>query len=362
MRRNTVGTVLLLILMVTVAGCAGNSAAPETATPTQTPTEAPTQSAGPTDQSEPIPTTQPVPPERDNPWNSETLIVNISTAPNDSRNYTPIVLDAIEYWNADGTQYTPYDVNLELYSDAKSADVTVDFTSEQVPILNETNYDILGTSPVVKPHHRVSSADSIYVKTGYNNTSTLHILQHEFGHYLGLEHGEEPMPLMSEFTDATHLPMPNATERGYGWKSTNITVYVSIHGMVESPVESQIQHALDYYESGAEGWMESDVHFERVNNRSKADIAIDIYRYEVNSEDLNRDGSIGMRYGKDLDDDQPLEYFTSSRIIVAGVRDDAVGWHTGSWLAYVLGGEDYDDVPEPFQDADHDERRGDWWE
>ena len=354
---------LLLLLIVIGAGCTGDpgtsvtdSTTVETTSPVQTPSRSTTSTSQVTT------TTIVTTPQPDNPWKSDTLVVGVKKESNDTRNYKPLVRKAIEFWNNDSITHSPYNVTFLLVNNTESQDVVVNFTEGHIPTTTISIGDTLGSAPLVKPGDRVHSTSMIYIKAGYNNTSTIQTIKHEFGHYLGLEHGDEPMPLMAEYGAASRLPTPNATERPIAWESTNISVLTSVHNMQDSEVNSQIEHALNYYESGAEGWMESNVTFYMVSNESDADIVIEVYNSDTNSDLLVDEGSIGSVYGIDPDDDQALEYYTSARIIVGGIEEDAVGWHVGSWIAYSLGGEDLEDVPSPFDNADYDDRRDEWWE
>lgn len=365
MRRTQIGATLLLVLVVTGAGCIGNpnvsttDNSPTEISTTQTPSTTTTSAAATT-----TTTTVSTTPPPDNPWRSKTLVVGIEKNATDTRNYKPLVKEAIEYWNNNTSTYTPYNVSFALTNNSysNSEDIVVKFTEGEIPTTSLSIGDLLGSAPLIEPDDEVYSTDTIYIKAGYNNSSTINTLNHEFGHYLSLEHGEEPMPLMAEYGAASKLPMPNATERPIAWRSTNLTVYTSVDNMDTADVNSQIQHALKYYESGADGWLKSSVTFTIVQNRTDADIIIEIYNSDVNTDDLEDDGSIAWVYGNDPDGDDALEYYSSSQIVVAGIEEDAVGWHVGSWMAYSLGGENMDDVPEPFENADYDDRRDEWWE
>lgn len=75
-------------------------------------------------------------------------------------------------------------------------------------------------------------------------------MKHEFGHVLGIEHGEEPMPLMNESGAATYLSKPNATNRSLAWENSTLSVYVdlgNVSSQDKTAIQNQIGHALSYY-------------------------------------------------------------------------------------------------------------------
>jgi hypothetical protein len=117
----------------------------------------------------------------------------------------------------------------------------------------------------------------------------------------------------------------------------------------------QAEAALDCYERGPSGMLASlTVHV--TGHRSAADVVV-------------RRGDCGAAapscftaQGPDLDGDGAIEQYHRAAIVLNGVPDDAVGWHVGNWLAYLLGAERVEQRPPPFRNADAGERRSEWWD
>ncbi|MFB6110577.1 MAG: matrixin family metalloprotease, partial [Halodesulfurarchaeum sp.] len=268
---------------------------------------------------------------------------------------------AMRYWNGNVTEYTPYNVTLVLNGSEERADVVVRFV-ETIPTNTSNRSDLLGLAPLNEPGVVVTGTQTIYIAEGYNTTSTVQVLKHEFGHYLGLDHDDRPQPLMSPTYSASSTLRPNAPMRLLAWQNHTLAVSMEVYGMEnERAVRSQIQHALGYYERGAEGWLGTNVTFRLVNESDVADIRIEVAKHTTRTDLLEDHGSIAKVYGMDPDGDGALEYFTNATIVVGGVETEAVGWHVGYWLAYALRGQVGTDVPEAFDDPT-DSRRDDWWE
>ncbi|MCO8254531.1 hypothetical protein NKF26_12030 [Haladaptatus sp. AB618] len=355
---------LVLIFLILTAGCAGKLEEKTTtqtssteiveSTSSTTSTPATTTTTFSTTESTTTTTTEPTP---DNPWEKEELVVEIDNTVN-HRNFKPLVREALDYWEENDSRYGDYEVNYTIANDSRYPDILVEFVQD-IPKCNDTTRAV-GCAPMINGTDRVSSMETVRIETGYTNESTLQTLKHEFGHTHGLEHGEEPMPLMNESHDVDHLPMPNVDERDLPWQSEQLSVFVDYSNVSQfdrDDYQEQIQHALDYYDDGADGTVPEAVSFETTENRSAADIAID-FPDSVQCGDSS-EGSCGSFWGISLDMDDEFEFHTRVQINLAGVDEDAVGWHVGYWLGYAFE-DDSDDFAPPFQDADYDDRRDDW--
>lgn len=290
------------------------------------------------------------------PWPRAGAVVvgiNQSVTP---RNMTPLVRAAVDYWETTGAKYANYTTDFVVRPDASNPDVVVEFTKEIETCGIETGA-FLGCAPLLDTSTLADDRETIRIETGYTDASTLSTLKHEFGHFHGLEHGEEPMPLMNSTYDATRLPMPNATERANPWMQDSLLVYVDYESFSgdRDRVQEQVQHALTYYSAGADGYAPAELSVTLTRNASEADI-------DIRSGDIEGDdGSIGDTWGMNLDGDSALEYYTNQTITIEGLPTEVVGWHVGYWLATSITSDDDPAVlPPPFQDADYDDRRN-WW-
>ncbi len=297
--------------------------------------------------------------EYDDPWfEPGPVTVAINDTGDGGREYAPLVERALDYWEATDETYGNYTANFTLDPDADDAAVEVRFVDEVADCDTEDDDQVIGCAPLydgttVEPDRTV-----VEIERGYTNETTVRTLKHEFGHVFGRQHGMEPMPVMNE-TDAgaTRLPQPNATERANPWQCQVLTVHVdgeSFDADAET-VRRQVGYALEYYESRTDG----NVTFELTDAAAAANVSITGGELPCRTGDA---GSCSETYGRDLDGDGALEHYTGQEIYVDGIDGEAIGWHVGYWLGFsIAGAEDASELPEPFRDADYDDRR-DWYE
>jgi len=294
-------------------------------------------------------------PDRTNPWGESTLTVAINDSSNSSREFEPLVRSSLEFWANNTTRYVGYPLEFELDRDADDPDVVVRFVDRIESCANVTG--AAGCAPFVTDSSHVSRPVSVDVVDSYSNASTRLILKHELGHVLGLNHSAEPQSVMAPTSQLETLPRTNATERRLPWDDPNFTVHVDDGG--DPAVREQVRHALDYYADGADGAVPANVTYEFVDNRTEAEVVVNV------SDELpcrEGSGSCGRVQGIDPDGDDALERYDELRVTLSGVDDDAVGWHVGYWLGYSFGFETESEWPEPFRDATYEDRRTEWWE
>ncbi|MFT4958234.1 MAG: hypothetical protein ACI9EZ_001560 [Halobacteriales archaeon] len=284
-----------------------------------------------------------------------TVVVGVVNSANQSRNVGPLVERTLSYWEHNAREYVGYGVDFELEPDAEDPDVIVSF-QRTVDCHGETGW--LGCAPDVETVDTRSETMVVAVKGGYQNDSMVKTLKHEIGHVLGLDHGEEPMPLMSAQQESLKLQETNAANRTFPWNDRNISVYVdytTISSARRVDVAEQVSHALEFYEEQANHSMWANVSFAPTRQRDDADVRIDFVK---ESPLLQEAGSIGRPKGPDLDGDGRVEYYTESRIVVSNVQTDVIGWHVGYWIGVSLGADNASELPPPFTNGT---RTGDWW-
>lgn len=340
-----------------VAGCSGPIGGGES-------TATPTAEGGADARATPTPPTQTptAVPDRPSPWGEGPIVVGVAGSASD-RNFVPLVERATAYWERNAERYAGYPVSFRVRPDAAHPDVRVRFV-EDVPRCDAGPgaRDVAGCAPYVTEAADVGAAAlPVYVQTGLSDASTVRVLRHEFGHLLGLGHGDAPRRLMRPSATLYTTPKPNATERAFPWNDSRFGVYVAGSG-VDRPatVRSQIDHALAYYEDGAPG-MPGNLTFHYVDDPANADVVV-----RFRGADACRPGSDSVSCvstrGPDLDGDGAIETYSRATITLGGIDADAVGWHVGNWLAYALGAEDPAARPPPFRDASYRERRSAWWQ
>lgn len=290
------------------------------------------------------------------PWGTGPVVVAVNDSAAGNRSVVPLVEAAVDYWNRNSLQYGEYGAQFRVVPNASEPDVVVRFR-EVVPCQGETGW--LGCAPVYNATSDAAAPSYVDVRTGYTNDSTTQTLKHEFGHLLGLTHGDDPSPLMNASHDAVRLPAPNVSQRSNPWPDDTVTVYVDYGdepGDRRETIAAQVDRTLDYYEGGADGHVPANVTFVRVETASEADVVVS---FPADPTCRNGAGSCGRTFGRDVDADGRLEHYTKSQIEISGVQPDAVGWHLGYWLGSALGATDRSELPPPFRSDDN--RQGAWW-
>lgn len=337
---------LLVALLIMVAGCGGQTApSTESVTPAQTST--PTSTASPT----------PTPTPPDNPYESDPVIITIENPTN--RSYLPLVEEAVGYWEENQSRYGEYTPNYEIRPNHPAPDIRIEFINEIYRCGNELGDDILGCAPYPDSIESYETAD-VQIETRdergmYTNSSVVETLKHEFGHLHGIEHGEEPMPLMEATSAANLTDQPNATERAVPWPDNTVDVYIdedSFASSISDDIDDQTSNTIAWFNDG-KGTTPDNLTVERVESESEANIVI---RSGSTPDDV-RSTTNGV-YGRDIDDDGALEYYTDMTVIIdPNVDSRDFGWHVGFWLDSVV---NPDTTSEPFEDPEGGDRR-DWW-
>ncbi|MFC4552851.1 MULTISPECIES: matrixin family metalloprotease [Halorussus] len=345
---------LLVAVLLVLAGCA--TTLPGSGGPSETASPSDHRALKPDDGT-----------SRANPWGESTLTVAVNNTANESRDFRPLVRDALGFWSNSSEEYAGFPVDYELVSNAsggtagrgEEVDVVVKFVDKIEQCANVT--DPAGCAPYVTRRGQVSRPITVEIAGSYSNNSTRLILQHELGHTLGLNHSAEPQRVMSHTSQLTTLPMTNATDRTLPWRDSNFTVYVDDDNASNlAAARRQVRHALDYYAAGANGTVPANVSYTVTDNRSTADVVVE-FADSLPCRDA-KSGSCGRVQGVDPDGDGALERYDNLHVTVSGLATDAVGWHVGYWLGYGFGFHDPGEWPAPFRDASYRQRRSNWWD
>lgn len=286
-------------------------------------------------------------------------------APHDERNYTAMVVEALAYWEGNAGLYdTAYDPEYRITESLDDAHVNVVFPHNVSNCGYEPDTTILGCAPRAQSISPGGPA-VVEVARGYTAESIRSTLIHELGHTLGLVHGEGPNEYMNATFVATALPQQNATERANPWKKSELTVHLEIgpgydRGEVEE-IRSQLNHSLAYFERGADGTLDANYSFTYTDDADAADVHVRVIEQRNICREINDGSCVLGAYGRDVDADERLEYYTSTTIGVEDVDTDAVGWYTSYWLAYYLGLSERHELPDALRTRDRGDRRSEWW-
>ncbi|WP_136600842.1 matrixin family metalloprotease [Salinigranum halophilum] len=350
---------LALVLVVVLAGCLGGVAPdtlaqdgerPAAGSGSEPAATAATASSDAADSDEESAGTAP---PTESPWGTAPVVVAIAGSPD--RDVAPLVRRAAAFWEANATQYAGYPIDYEVRPNAAEPDLVVRFVDEVTGCKRSDH--TAGCAPYITSAAQVDRPVTVEVKRGLSDESTVQVVSHELGHTLGLGHDDEPQAVMRTGVTLTTLPQPNATERGFPWADSDFTVYVDVDEAPDpAAARTQVRAALDYYERGAPG-MPDNLTFSVVDDPD-ADLVV---RYASASPCTAGSGSCGSSRGPDPDGDGASERYAQFTVTVVAIDTDAVGWHTGYWLAIAFGAEADADKPPVFRNASYQERRSEWW-
>lgn len=290
-----------------------------------------------------------------NPWGKRTLTVGVVNTAGSWRDVTGHVADAIEYWERNDADYGRYEVEFDLRPNAADPDVVVRYV-EDISVCGSPNYDSgAGFASRITADNPPDPPEYICVRTGFDEASTNHVVKHEFGHLLGIDHGDPPYDLMRANHEYNPIPRPNADVLAASRTRTNLSVYVdrsTVFARRDVVAQRQLESVFAYYERGASGTVKRDVTITEVDEREAADVAVTFPRQSPC--DRNRPGSCVTLDARP--DGEP-----QLRVAITTTHEDTFGWHAGFWLAVALGAGDHSDLPPPFLNASFDDRRREWW-
>lgn len=329
--------VCLLVLIVVLGGCATSPVetetpptdpttepAPDVDSPTATQTDTRTRTPSPT----PTETATPIPDRPDNPWQKEPVIIGIDNSADPDRNYTAPVLEAVDYWHANGEGYTAWESNFSVEPNADSPDIVIRFVND-IPACGPDESGVtIGCASLLYADSHPDDPEVVLVNLGLTDQSTYRVVRHELGHILGLEHGEGPSGVMAEYSEVFNQ-------------------VVRVHFEFETRADhekrdtrTQAGYAFDYYSSGAEGFLSEEVEFAVITDPEAADVIIQVNESGGDSRGYNEGDHVVIELN--------------------GIQTSHRGWHVGYWLGFYFGANATSELPPPFDEPESDPR-SQWW-
>jgi hypothetical protein len=296
------------------------------------------------------------------PWSETELVVTLSGDAPGGLEYAPLVRETLGYWEDNAEAYLGHPVRFRFEPNASDPDIVVRLVDEIAECGTEDH--AAGCSPFLEDLRRHDDTVDIRIKRGFGRESTLLVMQHEFGHALGLRHDDAPTDVMRNQATLATQPQRNATERPVPWDDPTLTVFVddsNVSAADRPAVRRQVQHALDYYDDGAAGTIPANVSFRVTDNRIAADVTVTFPETIPCGPAGGDPQSCALLRGTDPDRDGARETYTRVDIYLSTMDTDAVGWHVGRWLGTAIGLSRSELAP-PFVDASFRDRRSEWWQ
>ena len=129
----------------------------------------------------------------------EVVVIGIENAAT-NRSIAPMVREAAEYWAANSRRYTGYRFEYRIEPNASNPTYRVRVV-ESIDNCGP-NGPYLACTGVVGPAEPVGN-HSVRVVDGMSRESLTYALVHEFGHALGLRHGDRPVDVMNATYNVT---------------------------------------------------------------------------------------------------------------------------------------------------------------
>jgi len=356
MSSRRISLAVALAALTVLAGCVGPAVDVPATEPPPTDRDASTDAPGATATAPGTPTATPTAAAAGtNPWGSEPVVVAVADPAGTDREWTRLVREATAFWEANAERFAGFPIEYAVRPDATNPDVVIEFV-ETVPECDGSS-DAAGCAPLLTDGRQIDRPETVSVRTGFSDDSTVTVIQHELGHTLGLTHDDGPADVMAARSVLYTEPLPDATEREFAWDDAEFTVYVDAANASDPEgFEAQVRRALDYYEDDPPG-MPTNLTFTPVDDPDDAEIVV---RPVETSPCGSGAASCGGTVGWDPDGDGAVETYAELRISLVDL-DGAVGWHVGYWLAFGFGAEADAEKPPPFRDASYEERRAAWW-
>jgi len=326
-----VSVVLAVVSLLILSGCIGSGNQPQPVGPDKTEPETGGLLADPPTQ---------------NPWESDNITVRITHNPRD-RDYEPLIKESLRYWNQH-LSALGWEGEFSYNESVETPDVAVHILNEIEECGTERSSKgepLMGCAPLYNQTGQARyNTDPVEIVGGLNNSSTVDVATHEFGHTLGLTHGDvDQWPIMNETTSVATTERPNATDRSNPFEADRIAVYYNgSQHRINDRERRELSEVWSYFNNGGSEIVPSNVSFEETNNKSKASVEVRFV------DDLDGGGiSTAQWYGYDPDADGAFETYDTATIYIGSTVDQHdVAWHTGRWITYLFSSQEEGALPD----------------
>lgn len=301
----------------------------ESTTSTSEATSTPTETPGDTETPTETPTSTEPSVDPDNPYGKEVLKLYVNQSITD-RNMMPVVRDAIAYWGKNSEKYAGYNVSYQLVDSREEADVLLEFGNVGTcgsSVHEDGYYD--GCADFVEDD--APPLVRAEIQHNLSNPVARETIKHELGHTLGLEHGDEPLDIMSAYDSRLN--------------SDPMNVYLRAEdGNVPSSFKREIRQALNYYSDHEDLNESEELNWQFVDSAEGAHVII---TYDTYGDCGYDNGGICTRDG---------EYAGQMDLRLANLESEIVAWYVGWWFSFAY----FEERPEGLTNETTYEERENW--
>lgn len=235
------------------------------------------------------------------------------------RDISHVVDESTSYWENNADEYLSFEVQYDIVESRSAADKVLTF-EESTTCGTEYSESYLGCADLITSD--VDQTVELSVDHRLSDAAMIDTTTHELGHTLGLDHDDEPQDYMSEPYNNFEASQP-------------VKFHIrSDNGNLPQSIESEVETALDYYES------RGDFQYELVDSEEEAHHLV-TYHSSGTVCGFSTGGSCSVEGDYETQIDFRLDQLDS----------DVVAWH----VAMSLAGPAVDELPEDI-DPDDDRR------